>query len=255
MKARIYITGIFSIFFLQCTVWSVFAQDGLIKEAETAYTQEDYNKAIELYEETLKSNGASAEIYYNLGNAYYKANRIAPAILNYERALLLDPGDGDIRFNLQMAREKTVDKIEPLGEFFLVKWIHSLQNRGSADSWAMLGIASFLLLIFCLLLFFFSRWIRMKKIGFYLGIVCLVVVVVANVFAKSQKDEITDHAYAIVFSPTVTVKSSPDASGTDLFILHEGTKAFVKSSLGNWKEIELEDGNVGWLPGKDIEII
>jgi hypothetical protein len=255
MKARTYITGILSIFFLQCTVWSVFAQDGLIKEAETAYTQEDYNKAIELYEETLKSNGASAEIYYNLGNAYYKANRIAPAILNYERALLLDPGDGDIRFNLQMAREKTVDKIEPLGEFFLVKWIHSLQNRGSADSWAMLGIVSFLLLIFCLLLFFFSRWIRMKKVGFYLGIVCLVVVVVANVFAKSQKDEIVDHAYAIVFSPTVTVKSSPDASGTDLFILHEGTKAFIKSSLGNWKEIELEDGNVGWLPGKDIEII
>ncbi|MDR1200945.1 MAG: tetratricopeptide repeat protein [Tannerellaceae bacterium] len=255
MKARTYITGILSFFFLQCTVWNAFAQDGLIKEAETAYTQEDYNKAIELYEETLESNGASAEIYYNLGNAYYKANRIAPAILNYERALLLDPGDGDIRFNLQMAREKTVDKIEPLGEFFLVKWIHSLQNRGSADSWAMLGIVSFLLLIFCLLLFFFSRWIRMKKVGFYLGIVCLVVVVVANVFAKSQKDEITDHAYGIVFSPTVTVKSSPDASGTDLFILHEGTRAFIKSSLGNWKEIELEDGNVGWLPGKDIEII
>jgi tetratricopeptide (TPR) repeat protein len=255
MKAKLYITGIFSIFFIQCTVWSVFAQDGLIKEAETAYTQEDYNKAIELYEETLKSNGASAEIYYNLGNAYYKANRIAPAILNYERALLLDPGDGDIRFNLQMAREKTVDKIEPLGEFFLVKWIDSLQNRGSADSWAMLGIVSFLLLIFCLLLFFFSRWIRMKKVGFYLGIVCLLLVVIANMFAKGQKDEIVNRAYAIVFSPTVTVKSSPDASGTDLFILHEGTKAFIKSSLGNWKEIELEDGNVGWLPGKDIEII
>jgi hypothetical protein len=255
MKAKTYRISLFYIFFIQCTVWSVFAQGGLIKEAETAYTQEDYNKAIELYEETLKNNGASSEIYYNLGNAYYKANRIAPAILNYERALLLDPGDADIRFNLQMAREKTVDKIEPVGEFFLVKWIDSLQNRGSADSWAMLGIISFLLLIFCLLLFFFSRWIRMKKVGFYLGMVCVLAVIVANVFAKNQQDEIVNHTHAIVFSPTVTVKSSPDASGTDLFILHEGTKVFIKSSLGNWKEIELEDGNVGWMPGKDIEII
>jgi hypothetical protein len=255
MKAKTYRISLFYIFFIQCMVWSVFARDGLVKDAEAAYTQEDYNKAIELYEKTLKDNGASAGIYYNLGNAYYKANQIAPAILNYERALLLDPGDKDIRFNLQMAREKTVDKIEPVGEFFLVKWIHSLQDRGSADSWAMLGIISFLLLIFCLLLFFFSRWIRMKKVGFYLGMVCLLVVIVANVFAKNQKDEIVNHTYAIVFSSTVTVKSSPDASGTDLFILHEGTKVFIKSSLGNWKEIELEDGNVGWLPGKDIEII
>ncbi|MDR0748802.1 MAG: tetratricopeptide repeat protein [Tannerellaceae bacterium] len=255
MKAKTYITGILSVFFIQCTVWSVLAQDGPLKEAEVAYTQGDYNKAIELYEETLESNGASAEIYYNLGNAYYRANRIAPAILNYERALLLDPGDGDIRFNLQMAREKTVDKIEPVGEFFLVKWIYSLQNKGSVDSWAMLGIVTFLLLIFCLLLFFFSRWVRMKKVGFYLGIVCLLAVIVANVFAKNQKNEIVNHTHAIVFSPTVTVKSSPDVSGTDLFILHEGTKVFIKSSLGNWKEIELEDGNVGWLPGKDIEII
>lgn len=255
MKAKTYIIRIFCIFFIQCIAWSVFAQEEMIKEAETAYTQEDYNKAIELYEEVLKNNGVSAEIYYNLGNAYYKANQIAPAILNYERALLLDPGDGDIRFNLQMAREKTVDKIEPIGEFFLVKWFHSLQNMGSADSWAMLGIVSFLLLIFCLLLFFFSRWIRMKKIGFYLGMICLLLVIVTNIFAKNQKDEIVNRTHAIVFSPTVTVKSSPDASGTDLFILHEGTKAFIKSSLGDWKEIELENGNVGWIPGKDIEII
>jgi hypothetical protein len=253
MKAKTYMISVF-FFFIQGAVWSVFAQDGLIKEAETAYTQEDYNKAIELYEETLKNNGASAEIYYNLGNAYYKANQIAPAILNYERALLLDPGDRDIRFNLQMAREKT-DKIEPVGEFFLVKWIHSFQNMGSADSWAMLGIVSFLSLTFCLLLFFFSRWIRVKKVGFYLGIVCLLVVIVANVFAGNQKNKIVNRTHAIVFSPTVTVKSSPDASGTDLFILHEGTKVFIKSSLGNWKEIEIEDGNVGWMPGKDIEII
>lgn len=255
MKVNIYIRKIFFVIFIQCMTWNVFAQNETIRNAETAYTQEDYNKAIELYEEVLNTYGASAEIYYNLGNAYYKANRIAPAILNYERALLLDPGDADIRFNLQMANQKTVDKIEPIGEFFLVKWFHAVQDMGSADSWAFLGIVCFLLLIFCLLLFFFSRWIRMKKVGFYCGIVCLILVIFTNIFAGNQKNEIVNRSHAIVFSPTVTVKSSPDNSGTDLFILHEGTKVSIKSTLGEWKEIELEDGNVGWMPGKDIEII
>lgn len=101
---------------MQCLTWGMFAQQTVIKEAETAYTQEAYGKAAELYEKVLQESGDSPEIYYNLGNAYYKAGKIAPAILNYERALALDPGDGDIRFNLQIAKQKTVDKIEPVGE-------------------------------------------------------------------------------------------------------------------------------------------
>lgn len=250
-----YIKQIGFFLLLQCFAWSVFAQEAEIKEAETAYTQEDYNKAIELYEEVIKVYGASAEVYYNLGNAYYKADRIAPAILNYERALVLDPGDADIRFNLQMAQQKTVDKIEPLGEFFLVEWFKTVQNLAGADSWAMLGIVCFLLLIVSLLLFFFSRWVRMKKVGFYFGFIFLLLVILANIFAKNQKDDMVNHKNAIVFSPTVTIKSSPDASGTDLFILHEGTKVSIKSTLGEWYEIESENGNVGWMRNKDMEII
>ena len=178
----------------------------------------------------MKSNGESAAVYYNLGNAYYKAGKIAPAILNYERCLLLDPGDSDARFNLQMARQKTIDKIEPVGDFFLVKWFKSVETLGSAASW-------------------------LKKIGFYLGILFIIMVVFANIFASDQKDEMINRKHAIVFAPTVTVKSSPDASGTDLFVLHEGTNVTVKSTLGEWSEIELEDGNVGWMPSKDIEKI
>lgn len=240
---------------LQCFSWSLFAQDSAIKEAEEAYTKENYAKAIDLYEGILKNEGESSEIYYNLGNAYYKDGKVAPAILNYERALLLDPGDSDIRFNLQIAKQKSVDKIEPLGEFFLVKWMDNIQNMGSADSWAKLGIVSFLFFIGCLVMFFFSKSIRIKKTGFYVGILLLLVIIASNVFAKHQKDEIVNRNTAIVFAPTVTVKSSPDASGTDLFILHEGTKVSIKSTLGEWSEIVLEDGNVGWMPSKDIEKI
>ena len=230
MKMTINLRKVLFFLLTLCLIGSAYAQDTALKEAEVAYTKEDYAKAIELYEGILKSNGESAAVYYNLGNTYYKAGKIAPAILNYERCLLLDPGDSDARFNLQMARQKTIDKIEPVGDFFL-------------------------LFIGCLILFFFSRWVRLKKIGFYLGVLFIIMVVFANIFASDQKAEMINRKHAIVFAPTVTVKSSPDASGTDLFVLHEGTNVTVKSTLGEWSEIELEDGNVGWMPSKDIEKI
>ena len=231
------------------------AQESTLKEAEEAYAKEDYARASELYESVLKSYGESAMVYYNLGNAYYKAGKVAPAILNYERALLLNPGDSDTRFNLQVARQKTVDKIEPIGEFFLTRWIGTVEDVYSADGWAKWGVAFFVLFIGCLVLFFFSKWIRLKKIGFFAGICFLLISLVANLFADSQQDKLLHRADAIVFASTVTVKSSPDASGTDLFILHEGTKVTIKSTLGEWSEIQLEDGNVGWMPSKEIQQI
>jgi hypothetical protein len=151
-----------------------------------------------------------------------------------------------------MVKLKTVDKIEPVGEFFLISWFKSIQNMGAADSWAKLGICTFILFIGCLILYFFSRWIKMKKISFYLGLILLVIVIVSNIFASNQNSKLVNRNNAIIFLPTVTIKSSPDASGTDLFILHEGTKVSVKSTLGEWSEIELENGNVGWLLSKSV---
>lgn len=242
---------------VQIFALNLFAEEteSILKEAEEAYTQTNYNRAIELYEKVLKQDGESAFVYYNLGNAFYKENKMAPAILNYERALLLDPADNDIRFNLQMARLKTVDKIEPLDDFFLKRWVEAIQNKGAADSWAKLALVSFILFIGCLILFFFSRQIRWKKLGFYAGLFLLFVVVVGNIFASDQKKNLLNRDSGIVFAPTVTVKSSPNDSGNDLFILHEGTKVKIKSTLGNWSEISLEDGNVGWMPSDKIEII
>ena len=233
---------------------NVHAQEAEIKNAETAYASEQYGAAIEIYESLLKNYGASAELYYNLGNSYYKTGRIAQAILNYERALLIKPGDSDIRFNLELARLQT-DKIEPLQEFFLKKWFRAAQNLIGVDAWATVGIAGFLLFICCLVLFFFSKWMYLKKMGFYLGILLFVLVIAANLFGYNQKNELENRRAAIVFSPTVTAKSSPDNSGTDLFLLHEGTKVFIRNTLGDWKEIILEDGHIGWIQKKDIVII
>lgn len=222
-------------------------------EGDSAYIRNDYASAIQIYENMLK-NGESAEVYYNLGNSYYKADDVAKAILNYERALLLQPGNADIRANLEIARSKTVDKIVPIPEIFFVSWTKSLINCLSVDAWAKLGIVFFILLLVSFYLFFFSKQILGRKVGFIAGIVLLVFVILSNVFAAQQKRELTDRNEAIVLAPSVTVRSTPSESGTSLFILHEGRKVEIKdSSMREWKEIRLEDGKVGWVPAFTIE--
>jgi len=225
------------------------------EDAANAYAGKEYSKAAEIYEQLLKTNGESAEIYYNIGNCYAKLNKTASAILNYERALLLAPGDPDIRYNLEYTYSKTVDKIESVGDFFLVDWWHAIQNLLTTNQWSRFAITCFLLFIGCLFLFFFSRKIFLKKLGAYFGMGLLALIIVANSFAYNQKKKLTHRNSAIVFAATVTIKSSPDNSGTDLFVLHEGTKVIIKSKLGNWNEIEIADGNVGWIKSEDIVVI
>ncbi|MDR0506761.1 MAG: tetratricopeptide repeat protein [Dysgonamonadaceae bacterium] len=233
---------------------SVLAQE-TVQQANAAYAKGEFTKAIDLYQKVVEENGVSAEIYYNIGNSYFRINKIAPAILHYERALLLSPGDKEIRANLTIAHSKTVDKIEPVSEFFLTDWYNSFQNMFSTNRWSEIAISCFILFIICLTLFFFTRKIILKKTGFYCGLVLLIFTLSANIFAYNQKKKLVDRQTAIIFSPTVNIKSSPDNSGTDLFILHEGTKVDVKSELNEWSQIETADGNVGWIKTEEIEII
>lgn len=224
-------------------------------EGDSAYIRNDFASAIQIYESLLRK-GESADVYYNLGNSYYKINEIAKAILNYEKALLLQPGNGDIRANLEIARGKTVDKVEVVPEIFFVTWTKALINSMSVDSWAIWGIVSFLLLIVSLYFFIFSKQVVLKKVGFITGIIFLIVVVMANIFASKQKEELLNRDTAIIMSPSVTVRSTPSENGTSLFILHEGHKVNIKDdSMKDWKEIRLEDGKVGWVPVGSIEII
>ena len=224
-------------------------------EGESAYMKNDFASAIQVYE-ALLTKGEAADLYYNLGNSYYKSGDIAKAILNYERALLLQPGNGDIRANLEVARAKTVDKVEPIPEIFFVSWTKSLINSMSVDAWAVCGVVCFILLIASLYFFIFSKQVVLKKASFICGIVFLIAVILANVFASEQKDSLQNRDSAIVMSPSVTVRSTPSESGTSLFILHEGHKVTIKdASMKGWKEIRIEDGKVGWVPSSSIEII
>lgn len=240
--------------FVLAGVTAVYGQESLT-QANEAYAQEDYIKAIELYEQTAREHGVSADLYYNLGNAYYKHNEYAKAILNYERALLLNPGDEDARFNLDMANTHIVDKIDPVGRFFLSVWIDSMRSSLSSNTWSIIGIVTFLLLIVGCYLYLFSRSVAIKKVGFFGGIVILLISVMANWFAWGLSDKMENRDAAIVFAPTVSVKSSPAESGTDLFVLHEGTKVLIMSKVGEWFEVKISDGNRGWLPASSIEVI
>jgi len=222
---------------------------------DSAYIKGDYLTAIQIYENLLQQ-GESAEIYYNLGNSYYKSGDIAHAILNYERALLLQPENGDIHANLQIANAKTIDKITPIPEIFFITWIKSLINSLNIDTWTKLGIISFILCLIGLGIFLYGKVITWKKAGFVGGIVLFVLTLLCNIFAFQQKKNIMIRNNAIVISPSITVRSTPSENGTSLFILHEGHKIEIKDgSMQDWKEIRLKDGKVGWVPASSIEII
>ncbi len=224
-------------------------------EADSAYVHGQYQQAIAKYEALLKQ-GTSADLYYNLGNAFYRTENIPEAVLNYERALLLSPGDRDIRFNLQIARSKTFDKIVPESEMFFVTWYRSLVSMMSVDGWARTALVALALTIILLLVYLFSERIWLRKAGFFGGVALLLLFVGANIFAWQQKTDLLNRKGAIIFAPSVTVKSTPAANGTDLFILHEGTKVVITDgSMKEWKEIRLADGKEGWIESKHIRVI
>lgn len=243
------------ILFILFFQFSQFINAATKVEADSAYANGNYQKAIAEYTELLKE-GQSADLYYNLGNAYYRMEETTQAILAYERALLLSPGDADIRFNLQLARTKTVDKMVPQSEFFVVTWYRSLVNQYSVDGWAYASLIMLVLTIILVLIYLFSSPIWLRKVGFFGGLLTLLFFLLANLFAWQQKQTLTHRDGAIIIQSAVPVKSTPAANGTDLFILHEGTKVIVTDdTMEDWREVRMPDGKVGWVETVQIEVI
>ncbi len=226
--------------------------DSLITRANLYYANQMYEQAAELYQQVVDTGLVSSELYYNLGNAYFKQHNIPKAILYYEKARLLDPGNEDIKYNLELARSYVTDKVEVIPRFFLVGWYHWFLERMSSDGWAWVSIIAFVLGLFLLTLFVFSKRSAWKKTGFTGGVVILFFSLLSFFFAWQSRDILTAHDHAIVMQPAVTVKSSPDENGTDLFVIHEGTKVAVVESADHWTEIRLDDGSKGWLPDDTI---
>lgn len=230
-------------------------QMSLKQKADQAYAAQNYQEAIRTYELILKE-GVSPEVYYNLGNAYYRTENITYAIINYERALLLSPGDADIRFNLQMAREKTIDKITPVSEMFFVTWYRALVNMASVDGWAVGAQILLTLAVILVLVYLFTTPVWLRKCGFFGAFALLVAFGFCNLFAYQQKEALVNRTGAVVTASAVTVKSTPAQTGTDLFVIHEGTKVeIIDDSMKEWKEVRMADGKQGWLQTRQIEKI
>lgn len=251
------IACIFLIFF-SCFL-SIFAQEKTVGElndlAVEYYKSGAFDKAIDCYKSILGENGESAEVYYNLGNAYYKKNDVAHSILYYERALLLDPSMKDASHNLILANARTQDKIDEIPTFFLTSWWNALSSLADTDTWARCSLIFFFVFIICVFVYFFSKKVIARKVGFYTGLLMLFLCINVYFLANTQKNKLEERNFAIVMSPSVTVNSTPDEQGTKLFVLHEGVKVKIISTLGLWVEIKLSDGSIGWLKSSDIEII
>ena len=223
--------------------------------ADTEYQKGNYQQAIRDYEEILK-NGESAEIYFNLGNAYYRTDNITKAVLNYERARLLSPGDDDINFNLQFARSKTIDKITPQSEMFFVTWYKSLVNFTSVDHWAKTGILCIVMALLLVLLYLFGPQLMLRKIGFFGGLAFFVIFLLSNLFAFQQKQALDNRTGAIIISPSVNIKKTPAKNSADQFVLHEGTRVdIIDKGMTDWRCIRVGDGREGWIETKAIEEI
>jgi tetratricopeptide (TPR) repeat protein len=240
---------------LGSTVANSQQTERLLDSANHYYSKGKYEESIRLYEKILDNGKESAGIYYNLGNAYYKTYDIANAILNYERAKLREPNNEDIQYNLELARKQVTDKIDAIPEFFLTKWFRQFVNLFSSDFWAILSMSAFILFLVLFSVYLYSAKLNLKKTAFWVGILAIIISAMSFAFSLQQKKDIVNSEQAIVFSSKVTVKSSPAQSGTELFVIHEGTKVSIEQKVGNWYEIKLSDGSKGWLKQTHIEII
>ncbi|MGN0006768.1 MAG: tetratricopeptide repeat protein [Alistipes sp.] len=225
------------------------------KDGNRAYMDGDFKKAAEHYQSILGYGLYSAKLYYNLGNVAFKLGNTGEAILYYNKALKLAPSDEDIRHNLAIAEAQTKDKITVMPEFFVKRWVREMRNSLSCTAWSIWSLAAFALVLACVALFMLAERLALRKTGFYGAIVSALLLVVTAWCGIAERRDMLQRTEAIVMASAISVKSSPDRSATDLFVLHEGTKVRIATELENWSEIVIADGKKGWVDAGCIEQI
>ena len=240
-----------SIFIFLVITQTLFAQSGF-EIGNALYQKGNYEGAVTAYENVLAGKKQSAELYFNLANSYYKLNKVAPAIYNYEKALLLNPNDPEIKNNLQFAHKMTIDEIKEMPKVGFAKMLRDFTGNFSYDDWAWITVSFAILFLLFFMGYYFSQTTFLKRV-FFIGMFAIVFgIIVSMLAAVSEKNYDKNERPAIVFAEMASVKSEPKASGSDVFVLHEGTKVFVDEVLENWKKIQLPDGTEGWIESSAI---
>lgn len=249
MKKWIFILFVFSFSI------GIAQNEVLFNNASKAYNEGSYLEAIDNYHKILKSGQHSADVYFNLGNAYYKVNKIGPSIYYYEKALLLDPNDAVILNNLSYAQNMTIDAIEPMPQTAMSKMIESVKNILTFDQWAYTAVIFVFLFVLLYLAFYFFQFADKKRIAFIASMMCLLGMVLSILLAFIQYQDFTQTQPAIIFAVETAVKEEPNNRSNTLFDLHEGSKVFVEEELNDWNKIRLADGKNGWIPATDLKML
>jgi len=233
-----------------------FAQNNqLFDEATALYNEANYTEALEKYKTILESGKHSAELYFNIANAHYKLNHIAPSIYYYEKALMLKPNDKDINNNIAFARNMTIDAIDTVPEVGISKFIKNVTNMMSFDAWAKMAVAFIILFVILFILYYFTYSTSKKRFAFVTSNGFLLLAIISLVFAFHKFKLVRNNQPAIVFAEETKIKSEPNLRSEEAFVLHEGTKVQVIDSVNNWKKIKLSDGKTGWIIEDDIKIV
>lgn len=244
--------------FVFCLILSLNAlpqEDQKFKKGVDEYAAGNYKEALKPWIDIYNSGYRSGSLNYNIGNAYFKLGDIPNAILFYERAYLLKPADDNINYNLQIAKSLTVDRFNEIPELFFMKWFNFISLMLRGNTWSIISLADFLICLVFLSLYIYSSKYRLKVASFWIALVFLVFSIGGIACSWQNRALVSDSHKGIITVPQISGKSSPDSSGTDLFVIHEGTKVTIGEELGGWYEITLSDGNKGWIPTNSLNII
>lgn len=236
-------------------VSQVIGAQNTFEQGNQFYQKENYSAAISSFESIINSGKQSAEVYFNLGNCYYKLHKVAPAIYNYEKALLLTPNDSETKTNLDFARKMAIDDIKVIPKVGFNKVIADFTSNYYYDTWAWVAVTFAFVFLLFFIGYYFSHKTTIKRIfflGMFVWLLAIIVSIASGFYEKNRND---NERPAIVFAETTTVKSEPKTTAADAFVLHEGTKVFILESIANWKKVELTDETTGWIEESAIKEI
>lgn len=244
-----------NIFYISLLIFQVSLAQTAFDQGNKFYGKENYEAAITSYESVVNSGKQSSELYFNLGNCYYKLHKIAPAIYNYEKASLLSPNDTEIKTNLEFARKMAIDDIKVIPKVGFSKLIQDFTAKYYYDTWAWIAVAFAFLFLLFFVGYYFSHSTVFKRVFFFGMFFWLLGIGLSTASGFYEKGRMDNERPAIVFAETVSVKSEPKISATDAFVLHEGTKVYILESIANWKKVELTDETTGWIEESAIKEI
>lgn len=243
-----------SIVYLFLLITQVFFAQSAFDKGNALYQKGQYQQAADVFESIVKEDKQeSAEVYYNLANCYYKLNKVAPSIYNYEKALVLNPHHPEALNNLKFAKKRTIDEIKEVPKVGFAKLIQNFTGIFDYDTWAKISVAISFVFLLCFIGYYFSQLTISKRIYFIGMFIFLVALLLCVSAGMSEKNHFDNDRPAIVFAELSEVRSEPQKAGSPVILLHEGAKVYVIETVGKWKKIELTDGQEGWIDASTIK--